>query len=98
MESPKDTLELSLDEVIDRMYNLQVQILDVAAAKIKQAQKVQARAHNAKHARNAFEAGEKAWRMNLLWRTELNALRKGPKWVGPYEMVEREVVAIATMP
>ena len=34
-------------------------MLDVAAANIKQAQKVQARAYNAKHARNAFAVGEK---------------------------------------
>ena len=32
--------ELSIDEVIERMYNLQVQVLDVAAANIKNAQKV----------------------------------------------------------
>ena len=30
-----DVPELSLDEVIERMYNLQVQVLDVAAANIK---------------------------------------------------------------
>ena len=65
-------------------------MLDVAAANIKQAQKVQARAYNAKHARNAFAVGEKVWRMNPLWSTNLNALRKGPKWVGPYEIVERK--------
>ena len=34
-----DVPELSLDEVIERMYNLRVQVLDVAAANIKQAQK-----------------------------------------------------------
>ena len=82
--------ELSFDEVIERMYNLQVQVLDVAPANIKQAQKVQARAYNAKHARNAFEVGEKVWRMNPLWSTKLKALRKGSKWVGPYEIVERK--------
>ena len=58
--------ELSIDKVIERMYNLGVQVLDVAAANIKQAQKVQARAYNAKHARNAFAVGEKVWRMNPL--------------------------------
>ena len=61
-----DVPELSLDEVIEKMYNLRVQVLDVAAANIKQAQKVQARAYNAKHARNAFAVGEKVWRMNPL--------------------------------
>ena len=85
-----DVPELSLDEVIERMYNLRVQVLDVAAANIKQAQKIQARAYNAKHARNAFAVGEKVWRMNPLWSTKLKALRKGPKWVGPYEIVERK--------
>ena len=65
-------------------------MLDVAAANIKQAQKVQARAYNAKHAKNAFAVGQKVWRMNPLWSTKLKAIRKGPKWVGPYEMVERK--------
>ena len=59
-------------------------MLDVAAANIKQAQKVQARAYNAKHARNAFAVWEK------VWSTKLKVLRKGPKWVGPYEIVERK--------
>ena len=82
--------ELSIDEVIERMYNLQVQVLNVAAANIKNTQKVQARAYNAKHVRNAFAVGEKVWRMNPLWSTKLKALRKGPKWVGPYEIVGRK--------
>ena len=80
--------ELSIDEVIERMYNLQVQVLDVAAANIKQAQYVQA--CTTKHTRNAFAVGEKVWRMNPLWSTKLKALRKGPKWIGPYEIVERK--------
>ena len=29
-------------------------------------------------------------RMNPLWSTKLKALRKGPKWVGHYEIVERK--------
>ena len=28
--------------------------------------------------------------MNPLWSTKLKALREGPKWVGPYEIVERK--------
>ena len=88
--------ELSIDEVIQR-YDHCVHVLDVAAANIKQAQKVQARAYNAKHARNAFAVGEKVWRMNPQWSTKLKVLRKGPKWVGPYEIVEGKVVAMATM-
>ena len=63
-------------------------MLDVAAANIKQAQKVQARAYNTKHARNAFAIGEKVWRMNPLWSTKLKALRKGPKWFGPCKIME----------
>ena len=87
---PENVPELSIDEVIKRMFYLQVQVLDVAAANIKQAQKVQTRAYNAKHARNAFAVGEKVWKINPLWSTKLKALRKGPKWVGPYEIVERK--------
>ena len=45
---------------------------------------------NAKQVRNAFAVGEKVWRMNLLWSTKLKALRKGPKWVGPFKIVERK--------
>ena len=82
--------ELCIDEVIERMYNLRVQVLDVAAGNIKQAQKVQARADNAKHARNAFAVGEKVWRMNPLWSTKLRVLRKGHKLVGPCDIVERK--------
>ena len=65
-------------------------MLDVAAGNIKNAQKVQVRAYNAKHVRNAFVVGEKVWRMNPLWSTKLKALKKGPKLVGPYEIVERK--------
>ena len=65
-------------------------MLDVAAANIKQVQKVQARAYNAKHARNTFAVGEKVWRMNPLWSTKLKTRRKGPKWVGHYKIVERK--------
>ena len=65
-------------------------MLDVAAANIKQVQKVQERAYNAKHARNSFAVGEKVWSMNPLWSTKLKALRKGPIWVGTYEIVERK--------
>ena len=28
--------------------------------------------------------------MNPLWSTKLKALREGPKWVGPYEIMERK--------
>ena len=65
-------------------------MLDVAAANIKNVQKVQARAYNAKHARNAFAVGEKVRRMNPLWSTKLKVLRKGPKWVVSYEIVDRK--------
>ena len=65
-------------------------MLDVTAPNIKNAQKVQARAYNAKHARNAFAVGKKVWRMNPLWSTKFKAPRKGPKWFGPYEIVKRK--------
>ena len=79
--------ELSIDEVIERMYNLQVQVLLIVVANIKQAQKVQTRAYNAKHVRNAFAVDEKVWRINPLQSTKLKVPRKGPKWVGPYEFI-----------
>ena len=68
-----DVPELSLDEIIERMYNLRVQVFDVAAANTEQAQKVQARAYNAKHARNAFAVGEKVWpTLHCCGRNEVN--------------------------
>ena len=56
--------DLPMEEVMERMYNIREQVLDVAAANIKRAQKIQARSYNAKHCRNAFEVGEKVWRKN----------------------------------
>ena len=61
LENKKDQ-ELPIEEVIERMYNIREQVLDVAATNIKRAQKIQARSYNAKHCRNAFEVGEKVWR------------------------------------
>ena len=75
----EDAPELSTDEVIQRMYDLQVHVLDVAAANIIQAHKDKARAYNTKHSRNAFAVGEKVWRMNPLWSTKLKVFRKGPR-------------------
>ena len=72
------------------MYNIREQVLDVAAANIKRAQKIQARSCNAKHCRSAFEVGEKVWRKNPLWNTKQKSLNKGPKWYGPYEVAERK--------
>ena len=48
-----------MEEVMERMYNIREQVLDVAVANIKRAQMIQARSYNAKHCRNAFEVGEK---------------------------------------
>ena len=81
---------LPVEEVIDRMYNIREQVLDVAATNIKRAQKIQSRSYNAKHCRNAFEVGEKVWRKNPLWNTKQKSLKKGPKWYGPYEVAERK--------
>ena len=72
------------------MYNIREQVLDVAAANIKRAQKIQARSYNAKDCRNAFEVGEKVWRKNPLWNTKQKLLKKGPKWYGPYDVAERK--------
>ena len=83
--------DLPIEEVIERMYNIRKQVLDVAAANIKRAQKIQARSYNAKHFRNAFKVGEKVWRKNPLWNTKQKSLNKGTKWYGPYdEVAERK--------
>ena len=65
LENEEDQ-ELPIEEVIERMYNIREQVLDVAAANIKRARKIQARSYNAKHCRNAFEVGEKVCRKNPL--------------------------------
>ena len=83
-------VDLPVEEVIDRMYNIREQVLDVAAANIKRAQKIQSRSYNTKHCRNAFEVGEKVWRKNPLWNTKQKLLKKGPKWYGSYEVAERK--------
>ena len=83
-------MDLPVEEVIDRMYNIREQVLDVAAANIKRAQKIQSRSYNAKHCRNAFQVGEKVWRKNPLWNTKQTLLEKGPRWYGPYEVLERK--------
>ena len=93
LEGDLGPLETEVDlpvEVIDRMYNIREQVLDVAAANIKRAQKIQSRSYNAEHCRNAFEVGEKVWRKNPLWNTKQKLLKKGPKWYGPYEVAERK--------
>ena len=86
----KEDQELLIKEVIERMYNIREQVLDVAAANIKRAQRIQARSYNAIHCRNAFEVGEKVWRKNPLWNTKQKSLKKGPKWYGAYEVAERK--------
>ena len=62
--------DLPMEEVMERMYNIREQVLDIAAANIKKAQKIQARSYNAKHCRNAFEVGEKVLRKNPQWNTK----------------------------
>ena len=83
-------VDLPVEEVIDRMYNIREQVLDVAAANIKRAQKIQSRFYNAKHCRNAFEVGEEVWRKNPVWNTKQKSLKKGPKCYGPYEVAVRK--------
>ena len=89
LENEEDR-DLPMEEVMEKMYNIREQVLDVAAANIKRAQKTQARSNNAKHCRNASEVGEKVWRKNPLWNTKQKSLKKGPKWHGPYEVAERK--------
>ena len=64
LENKKDR-DLPMEEMMEKMYNIREQVLDVAAANIKRAQMIQARSYNAKHCRNAFEVGEKVLRKNL---------------------------------
>ena len=82
--------DLPMKEVMERIYNIREQVLDVAAANIKRAQKIQARSYSTKHCRNAFEVGEKVWRKNLQWNTKQKSLKKGLKWYGPCELAERK--------
>ena len=89
LENEEDR-DLPMEEVMERMYNIREQVLDVAAANIKRAQKIQARSYNAKHCRNSFEVGENVWRINPQWNTKQKLLNKGPKLYGPYEVVERK--------
>ena len=77
----KEDQELPIEEVIKRMYNIREQVLDVAAANIKRAQKIQARSYNAKHCRNAFEVGEKVLRKNPVeYKTEIAEKRPQVVW------------------
>ena len=85
-----DLQDLSIEKIIDRMYHMCEQILDVAAANVKRSQKIQARAYNAKHTTNAFEVGERVWRKNPQWNIKQKLLKKGPKWYSPYKVVERK--------
>ena len=87
LENEEDR-DLPIEGVMERMYNIREQVLDVAAANIKRAQKIQARSYNAKHCRNAFEVGDKVWRKNPLWNTKQKSLKKGPRWYGPYKDAE----------
>ena len=54
--------DLSIEEVIERMYSIREQVLDVAGANIKRAQRIQARSYNVKHCRSASEVGDEVWR------------------------------------
>ena len=89
LENEEDR-DLPMEEVMERMYNIREQVLDVAAANIKRAQMIQERSYNAKHCRNAFEVGEKVWRKNPQWNTKQKSLKKGPKWYGPYEVEKKD--------
>ena len=64
LDNQDEEEDLSIEGLIEMMYNIWEQVLDVVAANIKIAQKVQARACNTKYATNAFEVGEKVWSKN----------------------------------
>ena len=72
-------------------------MLDITAANIKQAQKVQARVYNAKHARNAFAVGEKVMRMNHCGVQSSKCSEKGLNGLVLMKLWKGKVVAMATM-
>ena len=75
-------VDLPVEEVIDRMY-IREQVLDVAAANIKRAQKIQSRSSNAKHCRNAFEVGEKSMKEESTVEYKTKITEKRPQVVWP---------------
>ena len=86
--------DLPMEEVMERMYNIREQVLDVVAANIKRAQMIQARSYNTKHCRNAFEVGEKVWRKNPLWNTKQKLLKKAPSGMVPMKLLREKMVAM----
>ena len=76
--------DFTIEETIEKMENLQQQVLEVAAGNIKKAH--QAKTYNAKHARNDFEVGAKVWKENPSWSTKQKSLKKGLMWRGPDEV------------
>ena len=87
-------VDLPVEDVIDRMYNIREQVLDVSVANIKRAQKIQSRSYNAKHCRNAFEMGEKVWRKNPLWNTKQKSLKKAPSGMAPMRLQRGKIMAM----
>ena len=57
LENEEDR-DLPMEEVMERMYNIREQVLDVAATNIKRTQKIQARSYNAKHCRKIALSGK----------------------------------------
>ena len=76
-------VDLPVEKVIDRMYNIREQVLDVAAANIKRAQKIQSRSYNAKHCRNAFEVDEKSMEEESTVEYKTKIAEKRPQVVWP---------------
>ena len=72
LENEEDR-DLPMEEVMERMYNIREQVLDVAPAKIKST-KDPDKVLQCQNCRNAFEVGEKVWRKNPLWNTKQKLL------------------------
>ena len=89
IEQDSEGSGIELEDTIARMINLREEVLITAGNNIKKAQKHQAKAYDARHARNEFLPLSKVWRKNPLQSTKLKQLKKGPKWIGPYTVVRR---------
>ena len=86
LDMSQELLDLTIEEIIEKMENLCQQVLEVAAGNIKKAQAHQAKTYNAKHARNDFEVNAKVGKKNPLWKTKQKSLKKGPMWRGSYKV------------
>ena len=86
--------DILTDEVIERMYNIREQVLNVATASIKRAQKIQARSYNAKHCRNAFEVGEEA-KHDVVRSAVCNYIIQPDSWYKLKHCIDRGITRIS---